>query len=109
MAEVESIKKEATTKSIIIKSLIALGLGILVMMLPRPENLTPEGHRLLALLTTIVILWVTEAVPIGVTALLAGAGLILLKDSKLPECLGTICQPGGHVRAHDHYVRGGVE
>jgi solute carrier family 13 (sodium-dependent dicarboxylate transporter), member 2/3/5 len=78
MAEVESIKKEATTKSIIIKSLIALGLGILVMLLPTPENLTPEGHRLLALLTTIVILWVTEAVPIGVTALLAGAGLILL-------------------------------
>jgi solute carrier family 13 (sodium-dependent dicarboxylate transporter), member 2/3/5 len=31
------------------------------------------------LLTTIVLLWVTEAVPIGVTALLAGAGLILLK------------------------------
>jgi solute carrier family 13 (sodium-dependent dicarboxylate transporter), member 2/3/5 len=79
MAEVESIKKEATTKSIIIKSLIALGLGILVFMLPTPDNLTPEGHRLLALLTTIVILWVTEAVPIGVTALLAGAGLILLK------------------------------
>jgi solute carrier family 13 (sodium-dependent dicarboxylate transporter), member 2/3/5 len=47
-------------------------------MLPRPDNLTPEGHRLLALLTTIVILWVTEAVPIGVTALLAGAGLIFL-------------------------------
>ncbi len=79
MADVESIKKEATTKSIIIKSLTALVLGILVMMLPTPDNLTPEGHRLLALLTTVVILWVTEAVPIGVTALLAGAGLILLK------------------------------
>ena len=79
MAEVESIKNEATTKSIIIKSLIALALGILVIMLPTPESLTPEGHRLLALLTTVVILWVTEAVPIGVTALLAGAGLILLK------------------------------
>jgi solute carrier family 13 (sodium-dependent dicarboxylate transporter), member 2/3/5 len=54
-------------------------LGIVVMMLPRPDNLTPEGHRLLALLTVVVLLWVTEAVPIGVTALLAGAGLILLK------------------------------
>jgi sodium-dependent dicarboxylate transporter 2/3/5 len=79
MAEVESIKNEATTKSIIIKSLFALALGILIMMLPRPENLTPEGHRLLALLITVVFLWVSEAVPIGVTALLAGAGLILLK------------------------------
>ncbi len=79
MAEVESIKKDATLKSIIIKSAIALALGILVMMLPRPDNLTPEGHRLLALLVTIVFLWVSEAVPIGVTALLAGAGLILLQ------------------------------
>jgi len=79
MAEIESIRNDVSTKSIIIKAAIALSFGILVMLLPRPENLTPEGHRLLALLTTIVLLWVTEAVPIGVTALLAGAGLILLK------------------------------
>jgi solute carrier family 13 (sodium-dependent dicarboxylate transporter), member 2/3/5 len=79
MAEVESIKNDASLKSIIIKTLIALALGILIIMLPRPENLSLEGHRLLALLTTIVFLWVSEAVPIGVTALLAGAGLILLK------------------------------
>jgi sodium-dependent dicarboxylate transporter 2/3/5 len=79
MADVESRKKEVSTRSIIIKTAIALALGILVMLLPRPDNLTPQGHRLLALLTTVVILWVIEAVPIGVTALLAGAGLILLK------------------------------
>jgi solute carrier family 13 (sodium-dependent dicarboxylate transporter), member 2/3/5 len=79
MAEIESPRNEVSMQSIIIKAAIALSFGILVMLLPRPENLTPEGHRLLALLTTIVLLWVTEAVPIGVTALLAGAGLILLK------------------------------
>lgn len=78
MTEVESIKNDATAKSIVIKTLIALALGILIMVMPRPENLTPEGHRFLALLITAVVLWVTEAVPIGVTALIAGAGLILL-------------------------------
>ena len=78
MAEVESLKEPATTRSIIIKFIISLGLGILVMLLPRPETLTPEGHRLLALLTFVVFLWVSEAVPIGATALLAGAGLIFL-------------------------------
>jgi solute carrier family 13 (sodium-dependent dicarboxylate transporter), member 2/3/5 len=77
MAEIEYPDKDVSIASIIIKSVIALGLGILVWSLPTPDNLTPEGHRLLALLTTVVILWVTEAVPIGVTALLAGAGLIL--------------------------------
>ncbi|MBR9979399.1 MAG: anion permease [Desulfatitalea sp.] len=79
MAEIESTQNDASGKSILIKAAIALALGILVMLLPRPDNLTPEGHRLLALLTVVVILWVTEAVPIGVTALLAGAGLILLQ------------------------------
>ncbi|MCF8090438.1 MAG: anion permease, partial [Desulfotignum sp.] len=78
MADVESLKEPATTKSIIIKFVISLALGILVLLLPRPETLTPEGHRLLALLTFVVFLWVSEAVPIGATALLAGAGLIFL-------------------------------
>ncbi len=79
MAEVESLNEPASTRSIIIKFIISLALGILVILLPRPEILTPEGHRLLALLTTIVFLWVSEAVPIGATALLSGAGLIFLK------------------------------
>jgi sodium-dependent dicarboxylate transporter 2/3/5 len=93
MAEVESIKNEATAKSILIKSLIALALGILVLMFPRPENLTPEGHRLLALLTTVVFLWVSEAVPIGVTALLAGAGLILLKIQSAQNAWAPFASP----------------
>ncbi len=79
MAEIESTPKEVTTTSIVIKSVVALALGILVLMLPRPDNLTPEAHRFLALLLTVVVLWVSEAIPIGVTALLAGASLILLK------------------------------
>ena len=79
MAEVESLKEPASTKSIIIKFIVSLALGILVMLVPRPETLTPEAQRLLALLTTVVFLWVSEAVPIGATALLAGAGLIFLK------------------------------
>ncbi|RQD64702.1 MAG: sodium/sulfate symporter [Desulfonatronovibrio sp. MSAO_Bac4] len=77
MAEVESIKKEASPMIIIIKLVIAIGLGLFVYFLPTPDNLSPEGHRLLALLTTVVILFVTEAIPIGVTALLVGSGLIL--------------------------------
>ncbi|MCG6905934.1 MAG: anion permease [Desulfobacteraceae bacterium] len=93
MAEVESIEKEVTTTSIVIKSVVALAVGILILMLPRPDNLTPEGHRLLALLTTIVILWVSEAVPIGVTALLAGAGLILLKIQPAQKAWAPFASP----------------
>jgi len=93
MAHVESLNKETSTRSIIIKAAIALALGIAVMMLPRPDNLTPEGHRLLALLTIVVLLWVTEAVPIGVTALLAGAGLILLKIQSAQSAWAPFASP----------------
>ncbi len=79
MAEIEFDAKQVSIRSLAVKTAIALGLGVLVILLPRPDNLTPEGHRLLALLITVVVLWVTEAVPIGVTALLAGSGLILFK------------------------------
>ncbi|NCC26470.1 MAG: sodium/sulfate symporter, partial [Deltaproteobacteria bacterium] len=79
MAEIDSTKDPQSAKSIAIKLAISLAIGILIMLLPRPENLTPEGQRLLGLLATVVFLWVSEAVPIGATALIAGAGLILLK------------------------------
>ncbi len=84
MADIGPSKTDVSARSTIIKGAIALVLGLLVMLLPRPDNLTPEGQRLLALLITVVILWVTEAVPIGITALLAGAGMILL-NIQTPE------------------------
>ncbi|TWI74149.1 sodium-dependent dicarboxylate transporter 2/3/5 [Desulfobotulus alkaliphilus] len=62
--------------SIIIKCTVAVALGIFVYLLPTPDNLSPEGHRLLALLVTILVLWTTEALPIGVTALCVGGGMI---------------------------------
>ena len=77
MAEIPSAATEVNVRAVLIKGALALSLGLGVWLIPRPENLTPEGHRLLALLIAVVVLWVTEAVPIGVTALAAGAGLIL--------------------------------
>jgi sodium-dependent dicarboxylate transporter 2/3/5 len=65
--------------SILIKCGISIALGLFVFLLPTPDNLTPEGHRLLALLITVLVLWITEAMPIGVTALCVGGGMIAFK------------------------------
>lgn len=56
---------------------IALLMGVAAYLLPTPDGLSDRGHRFLALLVTIMILWTSEAVPIGVTALGVGAGLAL--------------------------------
>ena len=68
-----------SNRSILIGVLVALAAGLFIYALPTPEGLSPAGHRYLALLVTIIILWVSEALPIGVTGLLAGASLILFQ------------------------------
>ncbi len=56
------------------KKLIALWLGPLLMLtlllLPAPAGLKPEAWRLVALASWMVIWWMSEAVPVAVTALL---------------------------------------
>ncbi|HUV43245.1 MAG TPA: SLC13 family permease, partial [Dehalococcoidales bacterium] len=55
---------------------VALLVCIIILLLPTIEGLSPRGQRFLALLALVLILWVSEAIPIGITALLAGGGLI---------------------------------
>jgi sodium-dependent dicarboxylate transporter 2/3/5 len=51
--------------------LIAAIVAILVVLvLPTPQGLSPEGHRLAALFIGALILWATEAIPIAVTSVL---------------------------------------
>ena len=56
---------------------ISVAAGLLIWLLPTPEGLSPNAHRFLALLTTIVLLWTSEALPIGVTAILVGCGMVV--------------------------------
>ncbi len=93
MADITSVKEPAPLRSICIKVAIALVLGIVIMLLPRPETLTPEGQRLLGLLVVVVFLWVSEAVPIGATALLSGAGLIFLKIQPAQKAWAPFASP----------------
>jgi di/tricarboxylate transporter len=48
----------------------SIALAAVVLLLPTPQGLTPEGQRLGALFAGILVLWATEALPIAVTALL---------------------------------------
>ena len=49
--------------------LLGAGTALLVILLPTPENLSPEGHKTAALFLLMGIWWATEAVPVAVTAL----------------------------------------
>lgn len=52
-----------------------IALFLVVLLMPRPEGLTPEGQKALAVMVLAVVFWATEALPISVTGL---AGVVLL-------------------------------
>ena len=53
-------------------------LFLIVLLMPTPEGLTPEGQKALAVMTLAVVLSATEALPISVTGLLGVVLLIVL-------------------------------
>lgn len=74
--------KGKSLKKSIILSLISIAAGVAVWFIPFPESCPPIAHAFIAFLTAVVLLWVTEAVPIGITALLVGGGLTLFGIQK---------------------------
>jgi solute carrier family 13 (sodium-dependent dicarboxylate transporter), member 2/3/5 len=77
MAEENKETKGKSAKHKIIWSTISVLVGLAIALMPTPEGLDPRAQHYLGLLMTIIFLWVSEAVPIGATALVAGAGMIL--------------------------------
>lgn len=81
ISEKEGETKDTNWKKTVLLVAISLAAGILVYLIPF-EGIPERAHKFLGLLTTVVLLWVTEAVPIGVTAFLAGGGLVLFGIQK---------------------------
>lgn len=56
---------------------ISIAVGLIIWLLPTPDGLSDKGHKFLAFLATVVLLWTSEAIPIGVTAILVGCGMVM--------------------------------
>lgn len=66
---------------------------ILLLLLPRPEALTPEAWRVMAMAALMITLWITEAIPIPVTSLLPIICLPLLGVSSIKESAAPYSNP----------------
>jgi sodium-dependent dicarboxylate transporter 2/3/5 len=65
---------------------------LLVLAFPM-TGLTPPAHRLAAVLAAVVLLWVTEALPLPVTALLGAAGCVVLQVAPAREVFAPFADP----------------
>lgn len=65
----------------------ALALFLTVALWPTPAGLSPEGQRALALLAGVLALWVSEALPLGVTVVIIVLGLLTTQPDMPPEQL----------------------
>jgi sodium-dependent dicarboxylate transporter 2/3/5 len=64
---------------------LALGPLLFALVLLLPLDLEPEQHRLAAVLVFVVTFWVSEAIPIPVTAVLGLALAVLINAAPKPE------------------------
>lgn len=70
-----------------------LGAFFIILVLPLSESLSSEGHRLMALSVACLLLWVTEAVPIPVTSILAVAGQALIGSATIRQAGANFISP----------------
>src|SRR3954468_19103042 len=64
--------------------------GLLVLPI---SGVSPPAHRLAAVLAAVVVLWVTEALPLAVTALLGAAACVLLQVAPAKEVFAPFADP----------------
>ncbi|MEA2708403.1 MAG: solute carrier family 13 (sodium-dependent dicarboxylate transporter), er 2/3/5 [Phycisphaerales bacterium] len=84
---------------------------IAMLLLPMPA-LTPQAHRLAAVMATVIVLWLTEAVAMPVSALLGAAACVVLRVAPAEEVFAPFANPliflfiGGFILARAIFLYG---
>jgi solute carrier family 13 (sodium-dependent dicarboxylate transporter), member 2/3/5 len=76
----------------LIGAVLAPAVFVSLLALPIP-GLSLEAHRLAAVLAAVVVLWVTEALPLPVTALLGASACVVLQVAPAKEVFAPFADP----------------
>jgi solute carrier family 13 (sodium-dependent dicarboxylate transporter), member 2/3/5 len=89
-----------------------LGPAILLALLLAPLPVPAPAHRLAAILAMVVVFWVTEALPLAITALLGPILAVILQVAPVRPALAAFADPvvfvfiGGFILAEAMFVHG---
>lgn len=72
---------------------IVAPLVFIALLLAPLDGLKPEAHRLAAVMAAVVVLWITEALPMPVTALLGAAACVVLRVAPAKEVFAPYADP----------------
>ena len=79
-----------------VRRLVGLALApvIFTLLLVAPlSGLKPEAHRLAAVMGAVVVLWISEALPLPVTALLGAAACVVLRVAPAKDVFAPFADP----------------
>lgn len=71
---------------------LAPAVFLLIYFLPM-ESVRPEAHRLAAILAAVVVMWITEALPMPVTALLGASACVILRVAPAKDVFAPFADP----------------
>ena len=91
--EIEGLERaDASGKRGTLGMLIAAAAFLAIIALPQ-GGLSTEAHRLSAIMAAVVVLWVTEALPMPVTALLGATAAVLLSVAPAKDVFAPFADP----------------
>jgi sodium-dependent dicarboxylate transporter 2/3/5 len=91
---------------------LAVGPLVFAAVLALPLRLPPEAHRMAAVMALVIVFWVTEALPMAVTALLGPVLAVVLGVSEARTALAPFADPiiflfiGSFILAEAMFVHG---
>jgi solute carrier family 13 (sodium-dependent dicarboxylate transporter), member 2/3/5 len=91
---------------------VAAPLVFVAMLLASYPSLSPEAHRLAAVIVAVMILWISEALPMPITAMLGAAACVVLRVAPAREVLAPFADPlmflfiGAFILARAIFVHG---
>jgi len=91
--EIRGLQREEGGSKIKRVGLVLAAISFATLLVLPMDALSPQAHRLAAIMSAVVILWVTEAIPMPVTAMMGAVACVILRVAPAKEVFAPFADP----------------